>query len=161
MSDRPFIFSRDPEKKRENDRAYKARNREAILARRRAAYAENAEALRAKQAEKRRARYEAVLAYNKAYSVGFRRRLRDEMIAAYGGACVCCGEREPTFLQLDHIHNDGHLDRRRHKTSAKLWAALKRAGWPRERHQLLCANCNFGKLMNGGRCPHEDARHGR
>lgn len=24
-----------------------------------------------------------------------------------------------------------------------------------DRLQLLCANCNFGKLMNGGTCPHK------
>ena len=77
------------------------------------------------------------------------------MIVAYGGVCLCCGEEEKTFLQLDHINNDGHLDRRVHKTSCKLFARLKAAGWPKDRYQLLCANCNFGKLMNGGSCPHK------
>lgn len=154
MTDRPIIFSRNPEKKRANDRAYKARNRERINASRRAAYAEDAAAHRARQAQYRIANYGTVLAYNRSWSIAYRARLRTEMIAAYGGCCSCCGEAEPTFLQLDHIHNDGHLDRRINKTSAKLWASLKRQGWPRERHQLLCANCNFGKLMNGGICPH-------
>lgn len=46
-------------------------------------------------------------------------------------------------------------NRKAHKTSAKLFAVLKRLGWPRDRYQLLCANCNFGKLMNGGVCPHQ------
>ncbi len=69
--------------------------------------------------------------------------------------CACCGEAEEAFLQLDHVENDGHLDRKAHKTSAKLFAVLKRLGWPRDRYQLLCANCNFGKLMNGGVCPHQ------
>ena len=32
--------------------------------------------------------------------------------------------------------------------------ALRRQG-PQDRYQLLCANCNFGKLMNGGVCPHQ------
>lgn len=69
--------------------------------------------------------------------------------------CACCGEAEEAFLQLDHVENDGHLDRKAHKTSAKLFAVLKRLVWPRGRYQLLCANCNFGKLMNGGVCPHQ------
>ncbi|UKV75206.1 hypothetical protein FOC29_28265 [Burkholderia vietnamiensis] len=77
------------------------------------------------------------------------------MIAAYGGAWNCCGEREPMFLQLDHVENDGHVDRKIRKTSAKLWATLKKLGWPNDRYQLLCANCNFGKAMNGGVCPHQ------
>ena len=38
---------------------------------------------------------------------------------------------------------------------AVMCAVLKRLGWPRDRYQLLCANCNFGKLMNGGVCPHQ------
>ncbi len=155
MSDRPIIFSsRDPEKKRANDRAYKARNQDRINEKRRAEYAANAERERQRQAAYRAENYQRVIAYNRQWSIGYRARLRDEMIAAYGGACACCGEAESSFLQLDHIHNDGHLDRVVNKTSAKLWAALKRAGWPKDWHQLLCANCNFGKLMNGGVCPH-------
>lgn len=63
--------------------------------------------------------------------------------------------KQEAFLQLDHVENDGHLDRKAHKTSAKLFAVLKRLGWPRDRYQLLCANCNFGKAMNGGVCPHQ------
>jgi hypothetical protein len=28
-------------------------------------------------------------------------------------ACICCGEKEPRFLALDHINNDGSEERRR------------------------------------------------
>lgn len=154
MTDRPIILARDPVKKRTSDQAYKARHRDRINAERRAKYRVNAEAERAKQSAYRAENYEKVISYNRRWSISYRSRLREEMIVAYGGQCACCGEAEPRFLQLDHIHNDGHEDRRINKTPAKLWASLKRAGWPRDRHQLLCANCNFGKLMNGGVCPH-------
>lgn len=168
MSERPIIFSRSGEnnpnwrggapyrkaRKRDADRAYRARNRERINAEKRAAYAADAPAQRARQAAKRQTNYAAVLGYNRVWSIGYRARLRAEMIAAYGDQCACCGEREPLFLQLDHVENDGHKDRRLFKTGAKLLAYLKRLGWPKDRYQLLCANCNFGKLMNGGACPH-------
>ena len=40
------------------------------------------------------------------------RKLRAQVIAAYGGACACCGENAPEFLQVDHINNDGAEHRR-------------------------------------------------
>src|SRR5206468_7939701 len=33
--------------------------------------------------------------------------IRDAVLDAYGGACVCCGETTREFLTLDHVHNDG------------------------------------------------------
>lgn len=146
--------TRDPAKKLEIDRRYKAMNREQINVRRRTAYHADPDAGRERQRQYRQNNPEKVLAANRKHSLIGRARSRAEMIAAYGGKCACCGEAEPQFLQLDHIHNDGHVDRKVHKTSDKLIRALRRLGWPRDRYQLLCANCNFGKRMNGGVCPH-------
>lgn len=138
---------------------WKQRNRDLVNTRRRELYAANPSEHRARQrAYKRNPEARpSVLAYNRKWSAEYRARIKAEMIAAYGGACNCCGEAEPLFLQLDHVENDGNLDRKAHKTSAKLWAHLKREGWPKDRYQLLCANCNFGKAMNGGVCPHRGA----
>src|SRR5262245_20214343 len=36
------------------------------------------------------------------YSKRCNRRLRAEMILAFGGRCECCGESQPEFLTLDH-----------------------------------------------------------
>lgn len=157
---KPIIFSivtGGPSLKghRVNDgKAWRERNREAVLARRRELYALNPEKGRARIRKYRKENPGTVLAYNRTWSARYRADLRAEMLAAYGSKCICCGESTPEFLQLDHIHNDGHIDRKINKTSAKLWAKLKKLDWPRDRHQLLCANCNFGKLMNGGICPH-------
>lgn len=153
MADRGIIFS-DRQQKQARDRAFRARHRDRINAAERQRYAEDPETHRQRQRDYRRENIERVLAYNRQWLTGYRARLRAEMIAAYGSVCSCCGEAEPIFLQLDHIHNDGHIDRKLNKTSAKLLAALKREGWPKDRHQLLCANCNFGKMMNNGVCPH-------
>jgi hypothetical protein len=35
---------------------------------------------------------------------------------------------------------------------------LKRLGWPKEKYRILCANCNHGRALNGGVCPHQQ-RH--
>jgi hypothetical protein len=147
--------SKDIEKLRAAQHRYKERHRESINARKRAIYAANAEQLRERQSEFRRANKEKVNAYNAAWSVGYRARLRAEFIAVYGGQCSCCGEAEPLFLHLDHIFDDGAEHRRQHKTGCKLLAALKREGWPKDRYRLLCANCNHGRTVNGGICPHE------
>jgi hypothetical protein len=30
----------------------------------------------------------------------------------YGGECICCGLADTAFLTIDHINNDGHLDKK-------------------------------------------------
>jgi len=83
--------------------------------------------------------------------------VRDEVIAAYGGQCACCGESEPRFLQVDHINCDGSTERAKGIVTGSLYRKLKRLGFPRDRYQLLCANCNHGRYLNGGICPHKAA----
>lgn len=148
MKERPILFSVSPGQR------YRARHRDAINARKRARYQERREHERARQQAYRVTNAEKVNEYNAEWSRGYRARLRSEFLAAYGGACSCCGETEPLFLQLDHVNNDGAAHRRAFKTGAKLLAQLKREGWPRDRYRLLCANCNFGRALNGGVCPH-------
>lgn len=93
--------------------------------------------------EKRRAYYRATKA---------------AVFAAYGGRCACCGESEPLFLCIDHINNNGAQHRRelnmRGGTSMYTW--LKARGFP-PGYRLLCQNCNVGRQLNGGICPHEAA----
>lgn len=133
-------------------KAYYRERRELVLKARQQHYADNAERLRAERALKRddeakvkncglqRARYRA---------------LRAEIIAAYGGACNCCGETQAMFLELDHLTSDGAAHRReigRGSHATYNWA--KKHQFPRDRFQLLCANCNQGRQRNGGVCPH-------
>src|SRR5688572_13317459 len=85
--------------------------------------------------------------------------LRQEVLAAYGGACVCCGETITQFLAIDHIDGKGAEHRRRHglATSTSMYAWLKRNGFPRDNYQVLCHNCNNAKGFYGA-CPHEGSR---
>jgi len=71
-----------------------------------------------------------------------------------GNVCNCpgCSVEELLFLNFDHINNDGHLEVNRSCGSNSARYILKNPD--QTRFQLLCANCNHGKRMNGGVCPH-------
>lgn len=81
--------------------------------------------------------------------------LKAEMIAAYGGCCSCCGESETTFLTLEHLNGDGREHRAAAGTTDRMLLDLKRRGWPTDKYTVLCFNCNMGKSVNGGICPHQ------
>jgi hypothetical protein len=82
-------------------------------------------------------------------------RCKMEVIEAYGGKCACCGEQEPLFLTIDHIHDNGANERRENKrVGDKMHRWLRRQGFPKDDFQLLCFNCNFAKHVLG-QCPHQ------
>ena len=87
-----------------------------------------------------------------------------EFLSHYGSACGCCGETEPAFLTMDHIHNDGAKKKRelsrgkgqfahRSISTYRLILDLKRRQWPTNEVQVWCMNCNLGKRRLGY-CPH-------
>jgi hypothetical protein len=81
-------------------------------------------------------------------------RLRDEAIEAFGGRCACCGETDRAFLTIDHVEGGGTRERKlRNAFGRMLYRELKRLGYPTS-FRLLCMNCNFGRHLNGGICPH-------
>ena len=94
--------------------------------------------------------------YNRKYVLNdlcfrcYRISLRDLVFTKLGNKCSCCGEKEKIFLQIDHIHGGGrkHLQKRGH-TNKYLWDILENLS----DFQVLCANCNWGKHLNGGSCP--------
>ncbi len=93
-----------------------------------------------------------------------RKRLKLEIVEAYGGQCACCGESEIGFLTIDHIYGDGSDDRpwgnpeRGQKGSRAsgvfLYFRIKREGFPKDRYRLLCYNCNCA-MGHLGYCPHQ------
>lgn len=84
-----------------------------------------------------------------------RRQIRAETLSAYGNRCVCCGESTPEFLSIDHVYNDGTKHRKSIKRNAGwvFYKWLKDNGYPQDRYQILCFNCNLAKAFFGG-CPH-------
>jgi hypothetical protein len=85
------------------------------------------------------------------------RGLKQEAVAAYGGCCACCKEDDIRFLTIDHVNNDGNAHRRAAKLNGgtRMYRWLKARGYPPE-FRVLCWNCNVGRAMNGGVCPHHD-----
>ena len=118
-------------------------------------YHANREAILEHHRQYRKDNREAVNAYNVEWNKRRLAELRRRMLEAYGGKCNCCGEPEPLFLELDHIFNDGAEDRRQFGSQTQIMIYLHSSGWPKERFQLLCSNCNQGKNRNGGVCPHK------
>ncbi len=85
------------------------------------------------------------------------RKQRAAALRAYGGdvpACVCCGETITQFLALDHINGGGH-QHHRETGGGGFYTWLKRHNYPAG-FRVLCHNCNFGRQINGGICPHQE-----
>lgn len=82
------------------------------------------------------------------------RRLVEEVISAYGGKCACCGEDEHGFLLIDHVANDGAEHRKAIGCGSKIYGWAKRNKYP-DNLQVLCSNCNYSKMKNGGVCIHK------
>jgi hypothetical protein len=89
-----------------------------------------------------------------------RAALKVEVLTAYsqgpgGPRCACCGEGIQKFLTVDHVHGGGERHRRRVGRGSKMYLWLKRHGFP-PGHEILCWNCNQGRNINGGVCPHQE-----
>lgn len=86
---------------------------------------------------------------------GYRLRLKKQVIAGYGGACTCCGETEILFLTVEHLNSDGKAHRELLGVSGGpvLHRDIIARGFPDDL-TVLCFNCNTGKYLNGGVCPH-------
>lgn len=82
--------------------------------------------------------------------------LRKTVYDYYGNKCACCGETEPLFLTIDHINENGAEFRKKMKGSCtyRCHRWIINNNFP-DTVQILCRNCNTGKHMNGGICPHK------
>lgn len=87
-----------------------------------------------------------------------RSEYRELTINHYGGnppKCNCCGEKERKFLTLDHINGGGRQHRKEmNNKSGGVHGQLVKGNFP-EGYQVLCMNCNWGKFINNGLCPHK------
>jgi hypothetical protein len=146
---------------------------EAERAKRRAYYEANAEEIRAKARERSKSYQhpdpEAQRTRKREWARANRGRyaparaaaitaVRAETFAVYGGSCYCCGEDHPTLLTIDHVDDNGAEHRRSLPSSStghRFYRWLRRQGWP-EGYQVACFNCNTGRHINGGICPHRE-----
>lgn len=87
------------------------------------------------------------LLYNKKYNV----RIRNTILNHYGNKCTCCNETRREFLTIDHINNDGNIQRKKIGNS-RFYTWIIQQNFPKDL-QILCCNCNFAKGFYGC-CPH-------
>lgn len=78
------------------------------------------------------------------------KRIRNDVINEYGGKCVNCGINDYRILCIDHVNNDGYMERKNNPNTLKIYLFLERIGCPKDRYQLLCHHCNFLKRLNKG-----------
>jgi hypothetical protein len=87
-------------------------------------------------------------------------KLKLKVFAHYGTACQCCGQTGEAFLTIDHVNNGGDKHRRElfgtNTGGSAFYRWLVKQNYPKE-YQLLCWNCNCGRRINGGICPHRES----
>lgn len=148
------IYAKDnPERRKAYHQTSYKKNRDVYLARGKVYRDQHPEV-----AKKARKAWEAKHPeYRNQMAAKVRERNRIEAFNAYGGfVCACCEEREPMFLTIDHIGNDGAAHRKSigNAGGSGFFAWLRRNKHPTG-FQVLCRNCNWGKHANGGVCPHQ------
>jgi hypothetical protein len=86
------------------------------------------------------------------------RRIRELVLAHYGGKCVCCGVTDYEFLAMDHKEGNGNQHRLSVSGSKKVlhYRWFIQNNFPPE-FQIHCHNCNMAKGLYGV-CPHKRAR---
>lgn len=87
------------------------------------------------------------------------RRLKIEIVEAYGGKCACCGDTHFEFMTIHHKDGKGAAHRKRifgaaNAAGTRFYRWLKARGFPKKNFELNCWNCNVAKDMYGF-CPHE------
>lgn len=84
--------------------------------------------------------------------------IRDQVVEVLGGRCAnpdCrwmsedgfLGCRDKIYLQVDHVFDDGYLEKGRSNAIVYWSRVLKQVQAGSQRYQLLCANCNWAKRL--------------
>lgn len=120
--------ARDPAAVARSQR-YRERYPERVRAQRRAYRQKHAEILGHKTRQRNRHRREEAWA---------------AVLAAFGGKCATCGFSDPRALQIDHVNDDGYLDKWDRLDAVK-FKRMVLAEAHTGRYQILCANCNWIK----------------
>ncbi len=90
------------------------------------------------------------------YAKIYNDKLISEVFNAYGGMkCTCCQNTDLIVLTIDHINGNGKKEKQLLNclNSSKFYCWLRMNGFP-SGYRPLCRNCNSGRYINGGICPH-------
>jgi len=139
---------RNSEKGRKAKAEYREKNKHTIAEKAQIYYIQNKETIATKALERRNKLGKTL--YNKLGRQQSKNRL-EKLQQAMGGVCKNCLEDDPIFLQIDHVNNDGWVCKNpitgRREGKLKLKTYLENP----KKYQLLCANCNWAKHLNGGK----------
>ena len=133
---------------KETGRAYYEKNKEVISTKGKERYHKNLERNRA---------YGRDYHFKNSVAISTRNKLRiknerSEIYRLEDDKCKCCGETDPIYFQIDHVNNDGCVSRRTKKGARKSKrVTLETYLANPKNYQLLCANCNTAKHLNGGK----------
>lgn len=98
--------------------------------------------------EKKKAFNESYRARKNELTRQSRYQLKLDTLAVYGTSCAVCGFDDVRALQIDHINNDGNVERKalggQNISGWRFYDHLRKAGWP-QGYQTLCANHNMIK----------------
>lgn len=90
----------------------------------------------------------------KQWRKNYQQKVKQEIMNMYGKICSCCGESKLTFLTIEHSFKDGNKTSRR---GQELYFWLRKNNFPQNLGlEVLCWNCNVGRWINGGKCPHKE-----
>lgn len=94
----------------------------------------------------------------KEFGKRYNQEAKQRAIVMYGNHCACCNETRLGFLTIDHMNNDGRSDRKSVGSgNGGTRFYRKIVNMPKRNDlQVLCFNCNCGRQVNGGTCPHLD-----
>ena len=85
----------------------------------------------------------------------YAQKVKEKVLDHYGHVCVCCGETDIRVLGMDHIHGGG----KKHREEINCLRSISFNRYLIEHNfpddvQVMCMNCNCGRQVNGGVCPH-------
>ncbi|AMM23207.1 hypothetical protein [Variovorax sp. PAMC 28711] len=134
---------KNPERAANRWQEWKDRNPEKAAAAYKKWYEANKETARAQKREvMKRLRAENPDKYN-AQSVAAKAREREQLFEMYGHVCMRCGFSDKRALTLDHIKNNGNVERAE-LGERGVYRRAKASHQPGD-YQILCMNCQFIK----------------
>lgn len=84
--------------------------------------------------------------------------LRHDVLSYYSNgrmSCECCGEQIERFLTIDDADDFHHSYKQKIGTGIRFYRWLRKNNYPYG-YRVLCFNCNSGRDLNNGICPHKD-----
>lgn len=94
---------------------------------------------------KNRLRYHANKDKHKIRVEKSNRKLRTDVLDAYGNRCECCGTTFEQWLTIDHINGNGNKHREEVGSGYHFYRWLRNNNYPKAEFRILCYNCNCSR----------------